>query len=51
MAGKPYTPPRETDVTVFVTADHYIVGAGETMEEVSARGEWVMTQDPVDVRR
>ena len=43
--------PGETDVTAFVSGTHYVVGAGETMDAVQTRGEWLATDDPVEVRR
>lgn len=39
------------NLTSFVTANHYVIGAGETIEEIQVSGEWVKTDDPVDVRR
>lgn len=39
----------ETDITTFVTANYYIVGVGDTVDEAQATGEWVATENPVDV--
>lgn len=39
-----------TEFTSFVTADYYIVGAGESLDEIQANGEWLAVDEPVDVR-
>lgn len=39
------------EITSFVTATHYVIGAGETVEELQVNGQWLRTDEPVDVRR
>lgn len=39
------------DITSFVTASHYVIGAGETLQELQVNGQWLRTDDPVDVQR
>jgi hypothetical protein len=41
----------EPDVSSFSTSDSYVVGAGETLDELQANGQWIKTTDPVDVRQ
>jgi len=44
-------PTSEPEAVSFVTAEHYIVGAGESVEEVRDSGKWIATDAPVDPRR
>ena len=50
MAEKPHHTPEQTDLTVFITAEYYIIGAGETVDEIQESGEWLATDNPRDVR-
>lgn len=40
----------EIEFTSFVTDDYFIVGAGESLDELQTSGEWLAVDDPVDVR-
>lgn len=51
MEDSSYNAAGRTDLTSFITARYYVVGGGETMSEIEANGEWLATDDPVDVRR
>lgn len=51
MPDKSYTRPGETHLTAFVTTEHYVVGVGETIDQLQASGEWLATDEPADVRR
>ena len=49
--------PERTDETtgsglaVFITTEHYVVGAGESIDEIQASGRWLATSEPVEVKR
>lgn len=51
MAENSRTSSDETDCTTFVTARYYVIGCGETISDLEASGEWLVTDDPVDIRR
>jgi hypothetical protein len=51
MADRQHDPRTDADLTTFVTDGCYVLGAGETAEEVTASGEWLLTDTPVEVRR
>lgn len=51
MADRQYDSQTDADLTTFVTDGYYILGAGETVDEVTTNGEWLLTDDPVEVRR
>lgn len=51
MADRQYDSLTDADLTTFVTDGYYILGAGETVDEVTTSGEWLLTDDPVEVRR
>lgn len=51
MADRSHDPGQKTDFTTFITSQYYIVGAGETVDEIRDTGKWIATDGPVDVRR
>jgi len=51
MTDNPTEAPGPTNATVFVTAEQYVIGTGETIDELQATGEWLATEAPVEVRR
>lgn len=50
MAERFHASENETEFTSFATAEYYIVGAGESLNELQATGEWLAVEEPVDVR-
>lgn len=36
-------------ITTFITSRRYVVGVGETLDDVQTSGEWIATENPVDV--
>jgi hypothetical protein len=51
MAEKSGTPSENADLTTFVTARYYVVGDGETVDEIQSNGRWLGIDDPVEVQR
>ena len=51
MANSSKEPEEPSEAVPFVTAEHYIVGAGESVEEIRDSGKWIATDAPVDPRR
>jgi hypothetical protein len=50
MADDSRNIPQEADPTAFVTREYYVLGAGETVTDVRTSGQWLATDDPVEVR-
>jgi len=44
-------PEDPSEAVPFVTAEHYIVGVGDSVEEIRENGRWIATDAPVDPRR
>ncbi|MEF8781796.1 MAG: hypothetical protein V5A39_14075 [Haloarculaceae archaeon] len=51
MAANSHNDQDSAEIASFVTASHYVIGAGETVQELQMNGKWLRTDDPVDVRR
>jgi hypothetical protein len=49
MAEKSYRAPGETHLTAFITTEYFLLGAGETISQLQASGEWLATDDPAEV--
>lgn len=41
---------RQSELTTFVSGDYYILGAGETIDDIQKNGEWLAVENPMDVR-
>lgn len=50
MAERTETSTESETLTAFVTSQYYIIGAGESLDEVQSTGEWLATDDPITVR-
>lgn len=51
MADRTHDSQDAIDPTAFVSSYYYIVGVGETIDDVQVSGEWIATDSPVDVCR
>jgi len=51
MADRQHDSRTDADLTTLVTDGYYIIGTGETVDEMTTSGEWLLTDDPVEVRR
>lgn len=41
---------KQPELTVFVVGEHYIVGAGESIDEIQKNGEWLAAEEIAEVR-
>jgi hypothetical protein len=51
MADRSHDSREAVDPTAFVSPYYYIVGVGETIDDVQVTGEWVAIDSPVEVNR
>lgn len=51
MSDNRNTAPETTSLTAFSNAEAFVVGAGETIDELQSNGQWIKTTDPVDVQQ
>jgi hypothetical protein len=51
MAENSYRAPGETHLTAFLTAEYFLLGAGESIPQLQDSGAWLATDDPAEVRR